>query len=145
MVPNLSPIFNFDPPLKLLMNLVLLFYPITQFWSPSPELHVDYYKKCWLSRVTFLLDDDYHASCFDWPMTTRMHFIFHGFDIQSKYDTWQSSSNKNVTHDSHCNNQRPILDWGTKIVWLDKIGGQNSPDKLGYKKSNFAYILTNWC
>ena len=22
--------------------------------------------------------------------------------------------------------QRPIIDWGTKIAWLDKIGGQNS-------------------
>ncbi|KAH1206252.1 hypothetical protein GmHk_16G046762 [Glycine max] len=58
-----------------------------------------------MSRVTFLLDDDCHVSCSDWSMKTTMYFIFHGVDIQSEHNTWQSSSNKKVTRCS----QRHLL------------------------------------
>ena len=47
-IANLVPLvvsnFDFGPPLKLFTHFVLIFYPITQSWSLSPNLDVDCYK-----------------------------------------------------------------------------------------------------
>ena len=85
----------------------------------------------WLSRVMFWLVNENNNS-----------FIFHGVDIQSEHDTWQSTS--------LVNGQCPIVIWGTNIARFYKIGNQNcelnywrtkskTKDKLGDRKCNLAY------
>ena len=61
----------------------------------------------------------------DWSMKTTMHFIFHGVDIQSEHDTWQSSSNKNVT----CGSQHHLLTVNVQL-W---VGGPTLHDFTKYE------------
>ena len=100
LVPHFISNFGFGSPVFYLTNLVILFCKIVQCWSPCHNWTLTFTNECWRPRVMILLDDHCHVSYSNWSMKITMHFILHGINIQSEYDTWQSSSNKNVTRGS---------------------------------------------
>ena len=78
------------------------------------------------------------VSCSDWSMKITMHFIFYGVDIQLEHDTWQSSSNKNVTRGSqhsfvtvtsNCRlrDQHYMIWLNTRTKFVNNFTGEQNP------------------